>query len=524
MENKEQRASHAEKQALFKGQMFKKLLIANRGEIAVRIIRACRDLDISPVGVYSEADREALHVRLCDEAYDIGAASASKSYLNIENIIEAAQRSGADAVHPGYGFLSENPLFAQACEDSQLVFIGPSAASIKLMGDKIMSRATVEKAGVPSVPGTAAPLRSVEDALRQASTLGYPLMLKASAGGGGKGLRVVSSQEDLASLYQSAFGEAESSFSNSTLYLEKYLSRPRHIEIQVLGDRQGNLVHLGERECSIQRRHQKLLEESPSPLVDADLRERMGQAALKVARSADYHNAGTVEFLVESGKTGAECNFYFLEMNTRLQVEHPVTEMVTGIDLVREQILIAAGSRLNYRQEDIQPRGAALECRIYAEDPRNDFMPSPGTITTYFEPSGPGVRNDSGVRTQSQVPVEYDPIIAKVITHGEDRDQAIHRMRRTLDEYKIGGVKTTIPFFQALLSHPSFIEAKLHTHFIDEHQILTSPQGSNYSETVPLVAAALHHFHQSRKSPPPAPSRRRPWRHFDRYQDPFRKW
>ena len=505
-------------------QLFKKILIANRGEIAVRIIRACRDLGISPVGVYSEVDREALHVRLCDEAHDIGPGSAVTSYLNIENIIEAAQKSGADAVHPGYGFLSENPLFAQACEESRLVFIGPSAASITLMGDKIMSRATVEKAGVPSVPGTATPVRSVEDALRQASTLGYPLMLKASAGGGGKGMRVVSSQEDLASLYQSASGEAESAFTNSTLYLEKYLSRPRHIEIQVLGDHQGNLVHLGERECSIQRRHQKLLEESPSPLVDADLRERMGQAALQVARSVDYHNAGTVEFLVEPGRTGTECNFYFLEMNTRLQVEHPVTEMVTGIDLVREQIRIAAGSRLSYRQEEIQPRGAALECRIYAEDPRVDFIPSPGTITTYVEPSGPGVRTDSGVRMHSQVPVEYDPIIAKVITYGEDRDQAIHRMRRTLNEYKIGGVKTTLPFFQALLAHPAFLEGKLHTDFIDEHQLLDPPPRSNHDEIVPLVAVALHHFHQFRKSPPPTPRRHRPWKHFDRYQDPFRKW
>ena len=299
---------------------------------------------------------------------------------------------------------------------------------------------------------------------------------------------------------------------------------PGILRIQVLGDQQGNLIHLGERECSIQRRHQKLLEESPSPLVDADLRERMGQAALKVARSAGYHNAGTVEFLVEPGTTGAQCKFCFLEMNTRIQVEHPVTEMVTGIDLVREQIRIAAGSKLSHRQEEIRPRGAALECRIYAEDPHNEFFPSPGTITTYFEPSGPGVRSDSGVRAGCRVPVEYDPLIAKVITYGEDRNQAIHRMRRTLGEYRIGGVRTTIPFFQTLLSHPSFVEADLHTHFIDEHPLLTSPQELNHGETVPLVAAALHRFHQSRKPEPQTQSPRRDWRHFDRYRDPFRKW
>ncbi|MEE8349731.1 MAG: acetyl-CoA carboxylase biotin carboxylase subunit [Acidobacteriota bacterium] len=504
--------------------MFKKILIANRGEIAIRIIRACRDLDISPVGVYSEADQTALHVRLCDEAHGIGPAPAARSYLDIDRIIEAAQRSGAEAIHPGYGFLSENPFFAQACEDSKLVFIGPSAASIQLMGDKIMSRTAVEKAGVITVPGSTTPLQSVEDALEQASLLGYPLMLKASAGGGGKGIRVVSNREELTTLYESAAGEAESSFSDSTLYLEKYLSRPRHIEIQVLGDQQGHLIHLGERECSIQRRHQKLLEESPSPLVDANLREQMGLAALKVARSADYHNAGTVEFLVQPGETAAQSKFYFLEMNTRLQVEHPVTEMVTGIDLVREQIQIAAGSSLDYRQEDIQPRGAALECRIYAEDPQNEFFPSPGTLTTYQEPAGPGIRCDSGVRAGCQVPVEYDPIIAKVITYGSDRLQAIHRMRRGLDEYKISGVRTTIPFFQALLSHPAFVEAKLHTDFIDEHPFHTSRQDTSHRETVPLVAAALHRFHQSRKPRPQTPSRHRPWRHHGRCRDPFRKW
>ncbi|MDA2933810.1 acetyl-CoA carboxylase biotin carboxylase subunit [Acidobacteria bacterium AH-259-D05] len=505
--------------------MFKKILIANRGEIAVRIIRACRDLGISPVVVFSEADEHALHVKLCDEAHCIGPSPSSDSYLVIEKIIQAARKSEAEAIHPGYGFLSENEIFARACEDSNVVFIGPSAASLKLMGDKITSRAAVEKSGVPIVPGSRRPLQSIQDALQEASALGYPVMLKASAGGGGKGLRVASGKEELRSLYETARSEAKSSFNDPTLYMERYLIKARHIEIQVLGDLEGNLIHLGERECSIQRRHQKLVEESPSPFLDADSRERIGQAALTVARAAHYYNAGTVEFLVESGKQNAECKFYFLEMNTRLQVEHPVTEMVTGIDLVREQILIAAGSKLTHRQGEIRPRGAAIECRIYAEDPQSDFFPSPGTITTYFEPSGPGVRNDSGVCAQSEVPVEYDPLISKVITWGEDRRQAISRMRRALGEYKIGGVQTTIPFFEALLFHPAFVEADLHTHFIEEHQLLKSAQEElRENETVPLIAAALHHFYRSRKLRSQTQSPHGLWKYWNRHWDPFRKW
>ena len=505
--------------------MFKKILIANRGEIAVRIIRACRDLGISPVVVFSEIDREALHVKLSDEAHAIGPSSSLKSYLVMEKIIEAARRSGAQAIHPGYGFLSENAQFAQACEDFKLVFIGPSAASLKLMGDKIASRAAVQKAGVPILPGSPRPLQSKEAALTVASEIGYPVMLKASAGGGGKGLRLVASQEELVSLYETARSEAQSSFNDPTLLIEKYLTKPRHIEIQVLADREGNVIHLGERECSIQRRHQKLLEESPSPLVDVDFRRKLGEAAVAVANTVHYHNAGTVEFLVEPDHTAGEHKFYFLEMNTRLQVEHPVTELVTGIDLVREQILIAAGSKLAYRQAELQSRGAAIECRIYAEDPGNNFFPSPGTITTYFEPSGPGIRTDSGVCAGSAIPVEYDPLISKVIAWGADRKEAISRMRRALGEYKIGGVATTLPFFQVLLSHPAFIKADLDTHFIQEHQLIERREmATERSDAVPLLAAALNYFYETQKPKPRSSGRRSLWKTYRRASDPFHKW
>ncbi|MDA2937273.1 acetyl-CoA carboxylase biotin carboxylase subunit [Acidobacteria bacterium AH-259-A15] len=504
---------------------FKKILIANRGEIAVRIIRACRDLGISPVVVYSDADREALHVKLSDEARCIGPSPSTQSYLVIEKIIDAAQKSGAEAIHPGYGFLAENEKFAQACADSRLVFIGPSAASMKLMGNKIASRAAVHQAGVPIVPGTERALQSMEDALTAASQIGYPVMLKASAGGGGKGLRVVSTEQELRSVYETARSEARSSFNDATVFMEKYLVKRRHIEIQVLGDLEGNLIHLAERECSIQRRHQKLVEESPSPLVDNELRQRLGEAAVAVARTADYYNAGTVEFMVEAASTPEECKFYFLEMNTRLQVEHPVTEMVTGIDLVREQILVAAGQKLGYGQEDIQLRGAAIECRVYAEDPQNKFLPSPGKINTYFEPSGPGVRTDSGVCAGSTIPIEYDPLISKVVAYGEGRKQAIVRMRRALREYRIAGVRTTIPFFEVLLSHPMFVNGDLHTHFIEEHQLVERMEKElEKVETIPLIAAAINHFHQAH-----TPKRRSQrayslWKNYGRFPHRFRKW
>jgi acetyl/propionyl-CoA carboxylase alpha subunit len=395
---------------------------------------------------------------------------------------------------------------------------------MKLMGSKIASRAAVQKAGVPIVPGTTRSLRSREDALKAAAEIGYPVMLKASGGGGGKGLRLVSNEEELTSLYETAGNEAQASFNDSTLLIEKYLMKPRHIEIQILGDLEGNVIHLGERECSIQRRHQKLVEESPSPLEDVEFRRKIGEAAVTVAQTAHYHNAGTVEFIVEPATRG-ENKFYFLEMNTRLQVEHPVTEMVTCIDLVAEQIRIASGSKLAFRQEDIQSRGVAMECRIYAEDPYNQFFPSPGTLSTYIEPSGPGIRIDSGVGSGSTIPMEYDPLISKVISYGENRQQAILRMQRALGEYKIGGVRTTIPFFQLLLSHPAFIEADLHTHFIDDHQLIKGlEEESGKSDTVALIAAALDHFYETRRPKPRVHRKTNPWRDARHDPDPYRKW
>jgi acetyl-CoA carboxylase biotin carboxylase subunit len=443
--------------------MFRKVLIANRGEIAVRIIRACRELGISPVAVYSQADRASLHVRLADEAYLLGPAPSTESYLAGDKIIAAALRCGAEAVHPGYGFLSENPAFAASCAEHGLVFIGPGARSMKLMGSKTEARSLLRKADVPVVPGTYRALTSVEEALEEARRIGYPVMIKAAGGGGGKGMRLVESEAQMRAHFETAGSEARNAFGDPSLYLEKYISRPRHVEIQVLADRFGNAVHLGERECSIQRRHQKVIEECPSPLVDADLRRRMGEAAVRVVRAANYENAGTVEFLVDD-----ERNFYFLEMNTRLQVEHPVTEAVTGIDIVREQFRIAAGEPLSVRQEDVHWRGWALECRIYAEDPERNFYPSPGVIRELVEPMGPGVRVDSGVYRGWEVPIHYDPLIAKLIAFGADRAQAIARMRRAIHEYRILGVKTNLQFFAEVLADPEFVAGRLSTGFIEE--------------------------------------------------------
>ena len=492
--------------------MFKKILIANRGEIGVRIIRACRDLGISPVTVYSDVDRDALHVTLSDEAYYIGASPSVESYLAMERILDAARKAGAEGIHPGYGFLSENHEFAQACQDSGFKFIGPSAASMKLMGNKLASRSAVQAAGVRVVPGTEDPLSSMQDGLKVAARIGYPVMLKASGGGGGKGLRLVPSEEQFGSAYQTARDEAQAAFGDATVYLEKYLARPRHVEIQVLGDLEGNLIHLGERECSIQRRHQKLLEESPSPLVDKELRQRLGEAALTVARTAQYYSAGTVEFILGTNSR-AKPDFYFLEMNTRLQVEHPVTELVTGVDLVHEQILVATGRKISLRQQDIQLRGAAMQCRVYAEDPYNNFLPSPGEINTYLEPAGPGIRTDSGVNRGSTVPVEYDPLLSKLLAHGEDRPQAIARMRRALGEYKVGGLRTTIPFFETLLSHPQFLQGRLHTEFIEDQQVVKQMQNELVGEkSAPLIAAAIHYFCRGQKQPVQFGDRTSSWR------------
>jgi acetyl-CoA carboxylase, biotin carboxylase subunit len=442
--------------------MFKKILIANRGEIAVRVIRACHEMGIAAVAVYSDVDRASLHVRKSDQAYAIGAAPARESYLNIEKILDVALRSGADAVHPGYGFLSENAKFARACTDAGVKFIGPTAAAMDAMGSKTRARQAMERAGIPFVPGTSRGLESFEQAEQVAARIGYPIMLKAAAGGGGKGMRLVHAPQELKSAIESARSEAERSFGDSEVYIEKAIINPRHIEMQVLADEHGNTVYLGERECSLQRRHQKVVEEAPSPIVDTDMRHRMGEVAVRVARAAGYTNAGTVEFLVDQQK-----NFYFLEMNTRLQVEHPVTELVTGLDLVHLQIRIAAGERLPFTQGDVQIRGHAIECRVYAEDPDNNYFPSPGKITLLLQPSGPGIRRDSGMYEGWTVPMDYDPLLAKLIGYGTDREQAISRLTRALNEYFVGGIKTNISLFRRILSHPDFRAAKLDTGFLD---------------------------------------------------------
>ncbi len=442
--------------------MFKKILIANRGEIAVRVIRACHEMGIAAVAVYSEVDRAALHVRKADEAYPIGAAAASESYLNIQKILEVAARSGAQAIHPGYGFLSENAKFARACAGAAVKFIGPTGAAMDAMGSKTQARQAMERAGVPIVPGISSGLESLEQAKQVAERIGYPVMLKAAAGGGGKGMRLVHAAEDLKSGLEGARSEAERSFGDSEVYIEKAIINPRHIEMQVLADEHGNTVYLGERECSIQRRHQKVVEEAPSPIVDSEMRRRMGEVAVRVAKAAVYTNAGTVEFLVDQQK-----NFYFLEMNTRLQVEHPVTELVTGLDLVELQIRIAAGERLPFSQDDVQIRGHAIECRIYAEDPDNNYFPSPGKIALLLEPGGPGIRIDGGMYEGWTVPMDYDPLLAKLVGYGSDRDQAISRLTRALEEYFVGGIKTNIGLFQRILRDSDFRAAKLDTGFLD---------------------------------------------------------
>jgi len=471
--------------------MFRKVLIANRGEIAVRIIRACRELGIVPVAVYSEADAESLHVRMADEAVCIGPAASAQSYLNIERVVSAALATKAEAVHPGYGFLAENASFARAVAAAGLTFIGPPAEAMEIMGSKTSARRAAMNAGVPIVPGTIEALQSVAEASKTADEFGYPVMLKAAAGGGGKGMRLVADVHELRSAFETAQAEAAAAFGDSSLYLEKAVERPRHIEIQLFADNHGYVVHLGERECSIQRRHQKVIEECPSPINDPDLRRRMGDAAVKIARAVAYSGAGTVEFLLSD--TTRE--FYFLEMNTRLQVEHPVTELVTGFDLVREQFSVAAGAALSFAQEDVRWTGHAIECRIYAEDPANNFFPSPGKITHLQEPLGPGVRIDSGVRRLSEVSIHYDPMIAKLAVWGGTRAEAIDRLRRALDEYEVGGITTSLPFFRAIVRDAEFIAARLDTGFIarfNERHI--EPQISTEDTDLAVIAAALHYM------------------------------
>jgi acetyl-CoA carboxylase, biotin carboxylase subunit len=441
--------------------MFKKILIANRGEIAVRVIRACREMGIRSVAVFSDVDRASLHVRKADEAYHIGPATASESYLNIDKILDVARRSGAEAIHPGYGFLSENARFAQACVDAGVKFIGPTAASMEAMGSKTRARQAMEKAGVPFVPGSSRGL-DFGETLKVVEKIGYPVMLKAAAGGGGKGMRLVRTASELRSAFDGASSEAKRSFGDDEVYVEKYIENPRHIEMQILADEHGNTVYLGERECSVQRRHQKVLEECPSPIVTPEMRRNMGEIAVRVAQAANYNNAGTVEFLVDQQR-----NFYFLEMNTRLQVEHPVTELVTGLDLVHLQIRVAAGEPLPFKQQDIVQRGHAIECRIYAEDPDNNYFPSPGKISLLEIPAGPGIRRDTGIYEGWSVPIDYDPLLAKLIGYGSDRDQAIRRLQRALYEYVVAGIKTNISLFQRILQDPDFHAGRLDTGYLE---------------------------------------------------------
>jgi len=441
--------------------MFKKVLIANRGEIAVRIIRTCRELGIKTVSVFSAADRLALHTRLADEAYYLGPPPARESYLLGERIIDVAKKCGAEAIHPGYGFLSENAGFADAVAESGIVFIGPSGSAMRAMGDKTAARQVMMKAGVPTVPGSKDICATVDEAKKIAKQVGYPVLIKASAGGGGKGMRVVTNENELPNLFQTASSEAKSAFGDGRVYIEKYLQKPRHIEFQIFADSHGNAIYLGERECSIQRRHQKVIEEAPSCVLDDELRRKMGEAAIRAALACGYVNAGTIEFLLD-----AQMNFYFLEMNTRLQVEHPVTEMVTGLDLVRLQLEVAAGSKLPLTQEQVKLRGHAIECRIYAEDPENNFAPSIGRITHLHKPDGFGIREDSGVYEGSEISIYYDPMIAKLIAWGENRQAAIARMQRALNEYEIGGVRTTISFCLWVLQHQKFLDGDFDTHFV----------------------------------------------------------
>lgn len=491
--------------------MFKKVLVANRGEIALRILRACEERGISAVAVFSEADRSALHVRYADEAYCIGPAPSVDSYLRIDRIIDVARKAGVDAIHPGYGFLSENAEFAAACADAGITFVGPGPDAIEKMGDKVTARQTVAQAGVPLLPGSPRGL-SDEELHGAAFEIGYPVMVKASAGGGGKGMRVVEKPGDFAVSLEAARREARAAFGNDEVYVEKLIPNARHIEVQILADTHGQIIHLGERECSIQRRHQKLIEEAPSVAVEETLRQEMGRVAIEAARSVDYVNAGTVEFLFDN----RDGQYYFLEMNTRLQVEHPVTELVTGVDIVKEQIAIAAGRRMRYRQEDMVPKGWAIECRITAEDPFNGFAPSVGTIVYLQEPTGPGVRVESALYRGVEITTYYDPMVAKLVAWGETRAEAILRMRRALNEFRIGGIKTSIPFHQEIMDSTEFIWGTFDTGYLERRSLRRRVDSDGEQERIVAVASALIAHEEDRRAvhiaSPPENSQHNPWR------------
>ncbi len=473
----------------------KKILIANRGEIAIRIMRTCRELDIETVAVFSEADRTSQHVRYAHEAFYIGKSPSSESYLDIEKIIGVARRSNADAIHPGYGFLSENADFARRCGEEGIVFIGPSPEVIRKMGDKITARDTMVRAGIPVVPGTEDLMATPEEAMEAVRKIGLPLMIKASAGGGGKGMRLVYKEEEMIPALEAARSEAKAAFGNDSVYIEKYITSPHHIEFQILGDQHGNAIHLFERECSVQRRHQKMIEETPSPLMTETLRKKMGEAAVEAAKAVRYAGAGTIEFLVDEN-----LNYYFLEMNTRLQVEHPITERVTGVDLVKEQIKIAEGQKLDLKQNELSQQGHSIECRIYAEDPDNNFMPSAGKVHKISEPLGLGVRTDGYVYEGYEIPIFYDPLISKLIVWGKTREEAIRRMRRTLYEYKITGVKTSIKYLERIMNTPDFLEGRYDTHFIEKNrEYLMKQKESDDCEDMVVIATFVHYMDKINK-------------------------
>ena len=482
--------------------MFEKVLVANRGEIAVRVMRACRELGVRNVGIYSDADRPAPHVRYADEVYNVGPAPASESYLKIDKIIDVARRAGAEAVHPGYGFLAENADFAAACRDAGLAFVGPTPETLHAAGDKQGARATMAAAGIPVIPGSPPELQRDEDIAAAAAKIGWPVMIKAAAGGGGKGMRVCGRADDFPELLKHARSEAKSAFGDDAVYVEKCVVQPRHVEFQVLADEHGSVVHLHERECSIQRRHQKLIEESPSPALDDELRARMAEAALAAARAANYTNAGTIEFLLD-----ADRNFYFLEVNARLQVEHPVTELVTGVDLVKEQLYVAAGEPMRFAQEDVLARGAAIECRISAEDPNNNFYPATGTISRLRIPAGPGIRFDGGIAQGYEVPIYYDPLIAKLVVWADNRPLAVERMHRALNEFILDGVATTIPFHRWVMASEVYRRGEFDTSFVEKYFRPEATRVESLEKAAAVLCTLLTHFREGAAPASGAPGR-----------------